>query len=266
MAPKPKVLLLGTIDHQPAREAYEALSSQASLVTTSATNPQEFLSECRNGSLDGVIVIYRTFSSVSITGKIDGEVVDALSKIGVKAICHNGAGYDQINPQSCTAAGIHISNVPTAVDAATADTALFLLLGALRAFNAPLLALRDGKWRGNPPPPLGHDPEGKVLGILGMGGIGKNLKKKSEALGMRVVYHNRRKMNEEEAGGADYMEFEELLRESDVISVNLPLNVSIRVLLNLSLILVPCIVNGCVNMCQISRTRRIISSPQRNSR
>lgn len=64
-----------------------------------------------------------------------------------------GAGYDQIDTAACTAAGIHVSNVPTAVNDATADTALFLLLGALRSFNAPLLSLRKGEWRGNPPPP-----------------------------------------------------------------------------------------------------------------
>lgn len=237
MASKPKVLLLGTIDHPPARDAYESLSSLASLITTSATSPQEFLSECHNGALSGVTIIYRTFQSISITGRIDGEVVSALSKIGVKAICHNGAGYDQINPQACTDAGIHVSHTPTAVDNATADTALFLLLGALRGFNAPLLALREGKWRGDPPPGLGHDPEGKLLGILGMGGIGKNLKKKAEALGMRVIYHNRRKMDEEEAGGAEYVGFEELLGRSDVISCNLPLNVGICVLMALSVVM-----------------------------
>ena len=59
-----------------------------------------------------------------------------------------------------------------------------------------------------------------------MGGIGKNLKKKAEALGMTVVYHNRRKMEPEEAGGAEYVSFEDLLRGCDVISCNLPLNVS----------------------------------------
>ena len=110
------------------------------------------------------------------------------------------------------------------MDDATADTALFLLLGAMRGFNAPLLALREGKWQGNPPPPLGHDPEGKVLGILGMGGIGTNLKCKAQALGMEVVYHNRREIAGEDA---KYVGFEELLKGSDAISCNLPLNVRI---------------------------------------
>ena len=127
---------------------------------------------------------------------------------------------------ACTARGIRVSNVPQAVNDTTADTTMFLILGALRGFNTALFALRDGRWRGHPPPPLGHDPEGKVLGILGMGGIGRNLKRKAEAFGMRVVYHNRNRLTEELAGGARYVCFEELLATSDVLSLNLPLNVS----------------------------------------
>jgi D-3-phosphoglycerate dehydrogenase len=117
--------------------------------------------------------------------------------------------------------------VPTAVDDATADVNMFLIIGAVRNFNTGMHALRQGKWRGEPAPPLGHDPEGKVLGILGMGGIGRNLKKKAEAFGMRVIYHNRRQLSETMAAGAEYVTFDELLAKSDVISLNLPLNVSL---------------------------------------
>lgn len=60
-----------------------------------------------------------------------------------------------------------------------------------------------------------------------MGGIGRDLKRKAEAMGMRVQYHNRKELNEDLAGGAKYVGFEELLRTSDVISLNLPLNVSL---------------------------------------
>lgn len=121
--------------------------------------------------------------------------------------------------------------MPTAVDDATADVNMFLIIGALRNFNTGMHALREGKWRGEPAPPLGHDPQGKVLGILGMGGIGRNLKKKAEVFGMTVVYHNRRKLSEELAAGAKYVSFEELLEGSDVISLNLPLNVSVPLFL-----------------------------------
>lgn len=89
-----------------------------------------------------------------------------------------------------------------------------------------MFALREGKWRGAAP--LGHDPEGKTLGILGMGGIGRNLKKKAEAFGMKVTYYNRTKLSDELADGARYVSFDELLATSDVISLNLPLNVSWR--------------------------------------
>ena len=121
-----------------------------------------------------------------------------------------------------------MSNVPTAVDAATSDASLFLMLGALRMFASSIMSLRKGEWRGKPPPPLGHDPEGKILGIVGMGGIGRDFKKKAEALGMKVQYHNRSKLSDDMSGGAKYVGFEELLGTSDVISLNVPLNVSRR--------------------------------------
>jgi len=59
-----------------------------------------------------------------------------------------------------------------------------------------------------------------------MGGIGRNLAKKMEAFGMRSIYHNRRKLEAKDEGGAEYVSFDELLARSDVLSLNLPLNVS----------------------------------------
>lgn len=59
-----------------------------------------------------------------------------------------------------------------------------------------------------------------------MGGIGRNLKKKAEAFSMNIIYHNRNKLSAEVADGAEYVGFEELLSRSDIISLNLPLNVS----------------------------------------
>jgi lactate dehydrogenase-like 2-hydroxyacid dehydrogenase len=128
--------------------------------------------------------------------------------------------------QACTKRGIRVSNTPSAVDDATADVNMFLILGTLRGFNAGMQSLRAGGWRGHPLPPLGHDPQGKTLGILGMGGIGRNLKKKAAAFEMKIIYHNRKKLSDELAGGAEYVSFDELLARSDVLSLNLPLNVS----------------------------------------
>ncbi|KAF2486772.1 glyoxylate reductase [Neohortaea acidophila] len=220
---KPKVLLLGEIEY--AHDAWNALSDIATLITPQSTTRPAFLQECTSGQLDGVHTIFRTFDSGSLTGPWDAELIAALPS-SLRFCCHNGAGYDAIDVAACSARTppLLVSNCPKAVDDATADAALFLLLGALRGFNSSMLALREGKWRGEPAPPLGHDPRGKVLGILGMGGIGRNLKRKCDALGMRTIYHNRKPLGAEEAAGAEYVEFDELLARADVVSLNLPLN------------------------------------------
>ncbi|KAI9887692.1 MAG: hypothetical protein M1823_000441 [Watsoniomyces obsoletus] len=236
---RPKVLLLGKIEQKTssdhtvrlpssspfsAQDKWQSVALLADLITPHAQDRQSFLDECRSGALDGVVATFRTFESVSITGRFDPELVQTLPE-SLKFVCHNGAGYDQVDISACTARGIRVSNVPTAVDDATADTNMFLILGALRGFYAGMCALREGHWRGKPRPPrLGHDPEGKTLGILGMGGIGRNLRDKALAFGMTVQYHNRKKLDEHRAGRATYVEFDELLRTSDVISLNLPLN------------------------------------------
>jgi glyoxylate reductase len=131
-----------------------------------------------------------------------------------------------VDVQACTARGIQVSNTPTAVDDATADINMFLILGALRGFNTGMTALRAGDWRGVAPLPLGHDPQGKTLGILGMGGIGRNVRQKAAAFGMAVVYHSRHRLDPALEEGAEYVGFDELLSRSDVLSLNLPLNVS----------------------------------------
>jgi glyoxylate reductase len=160
------------------------------------------------------------------TGKWDEELLDALPK-SVKYIAHMGAGYDSLDIPACTARGVFVSNCPNVVNEATADCALFLILATLRGFNNGIMAIREGSWMGAvPPPPLGHDPQGKVLGVLGLGGIGLNLKKKVEVFGMRVIYHNRHKLSDHLAEGAEYVSFDDLLARSDVLSLNLPLNVS----------------------------------------
>lgn len=143
---------------------------------------------------------------------------------------------------------MRVANVRSAVDDATADTALFLLLGALRNFNPGLLSLRRGAWRGGDDGAgagvlaQGHDPQGKVLGILGMGGIGQNVARKARVFGMRICYHNRTRLSREleEACGAEYVDFEGLLRKSDVLSLNLPLTVSCFLILFILLPLLFC--------------------------
>lgn len=220
----------------PSRSAHDTWSSIeqiADIVIPQSTNRAAFLAESRSGAFDGATVAYRTFDSTSVTGNVDAELLAALPA-SLRFVCHNGAGYDSVDVAASTARGVRVSNAPTAVDDATADIGLFLMLGALRNLNPSVLSLRRGEWRGGADalPALGHDPQGKVLGILGMGGIGRNMARKALAFGMTVRYHNRTRLAEEveRECHAEYRGFEELLRESDVLSLNLPLNVSLSFL------------------------------------
>lgn len=101
------------------------------------------------------------------------------------------------------------------------------MLGALRRVSTPFLNVRQGNWRGKNFG-LGHDPKNKVLGILGMGGIGSAVATRAKAFGMSIQYHNRNRLPEEKEQGAKYVSFEELIKTSDVLSLNLALNASTR--------------------------------------
>lgn len=93
------------------------------------------------------------------------------------------------------------------------------MLGALRRIHIPYTAIRSSQWRG-PSPQLGYDPQQKILGILGMGGIGREVAARGRAFGMTIQYYNRSRLSPELEQGAKYVDFEELMKTSDVISLN----------------------------------------------
>jgi glyoxylate reductase len=95
------------------------------------------------------------------------------------------------------------------------------MLGALRQLNPAISSLRAGLFKKGVD--FGHDPQQKTLGILGMGRIGRAIKRRCDPFDLKTIYHNRSPLSLQEAAGADYVSFEQLLAESDIISVNVPL-------------------------------------------
>ncbi|KAJ5167197.1 2-hydroxyacid dehydrogenase [Penicillium canariense] len=221
--PTQAALLIGGITH--ARKEWEALSSILTLKEFPSGNREEFIQNCKTGQYDDVVAIYRSNTSNKFTGNFDAELLSVLPK-SVRYICHNGAGYDNLDVATCSQRNIAVSSTPVAVNNATADVGIFLMIGALRQAYVPLSAIRAGTWQGETT--TGHDPQGKVLGILGMGGIGREMATRAKAFGMKIQYHNRSRLPAELEGGATYVSFDELLAYSDVLSLNLALNASTR--------------------------------------
>ncbi|KAL4875308.1 D-isomer specific 2-hydroxyacid dehydrogenase [Aspergillus karnatakaensis] len=214
-----RLLLIGRLQY--CQSEWSALRLKYNLLQFQGDR-QQFLEKCQSGAFNGVVGLYRT-NSIAETGNFDQTLVSKLPST-LRYIGHNGAGYDNINVDACAARGIRISNTPGVIANATADVAMFLILGALRYAMIPLEAVRNNEWKGNTP--TGRDPEDRTLGILGMGGIGQALARRARAFSMKIIYHNRTRLPEQKEvteGEATYVTFDELLQQSDIMSLNLPL-------------------------------------------
>jgi len=158
------------------------------------------------------------------TEKMDGEVMDAAGR-GLEVIANMAVGYDNIDVQAASERGIVVTNTPGVLDETTADVAFLLVLAAARRLGEGERLLRAGEWEWWGPKQLrGFDVWGKRLGIVGLGRIGQAVARRGRGFGMEILYHNRsRKEEAEEELGARYLELDELLRESDFVSIHTPL-------------------------------------------
>ena len=157
--------------------------------------------------------------------RIDGEFLDRCGD-RLRIIANFGVGYDNIDTEAAARRGIVVTNTPDPVTEPTAELAMGLMTAAARRIVYCDRALRREKERYDWGilNHLGVTLFGKQLGIIGMGRIGQALARRAVASGMRIAYHNRRRLDAatEARFGARYLTLEELLRTSDVVSLNAP--------------------------------------------
>ena len=135
-------LLIGKLSHA-QKEWKECTQVATKLHEYPDGNREDFLSRCKKGEFDGVYALYRSNDSNAITGDFNAELLDALPK-SVKFVCHNGAGYNNIDVLACTKRGLSVSSTPIAVNDATADVAIWLMLGAFRNIKQSSNAVNQG--------------------------------------------------------------------------------------------------------------------------
>jgi glyoxylate reductase len=181
---------------------------------------EEFLSQeemiARSKNADGIITQLRD--------TIDRNFIYALER--TKIIANYAVGYNNIDIQAAKERGIYVTNTPGVLTDATADTAFALILAVARKIVQADKFVREGKFVGwKPKLFLGYDLFGKTLGIIGMGRIGQAVAKRAIGFGMKIVYHNRKRLSEdvEKQFNASYLPLDELMSVSDVISIHTPL-------------------------------------------
>jgi glyoxylate reductase len=152
----------------------------------------------------------------------------------LRVVSNLAVGYDNIDVAACTRRGVLVTNTPGVLTETTADFAFALLLAAARRVVEGERAVREGRWRTwHPSFLLGHDVYGATLGIVGLGAIGQAVARRARGFDMRVLYHSRTRRPELEAElGATYTSFEQLLAESDFVSVHVALTAETRDMFN----------------------------------
>ncbi len=167
-----------------------------------------------------------------LTDKIDAEVFDTAKK--ARGFANYAVGYDNMDVAEATKRKIPLSNTPDVLTTATAEMAWALLFSAARRVVESDAVMRSGEWKGwGPLQFIGQEITGATLGVIGSGRIGKAFALKSAGFGMKVLYTDEYPCVEmEERLGAKRVSLNELLEQSDFVSVHVPLMPSTRHLID----------------------------------
>ncbi len=157
------------------------------------------------------------------TDRIDGAVLAACPT--VRAVCNSAVGYNNLDLDACTQAGVMATNTPGVLDDTTADIAWALILASARRIVAADQWVRAGQWDGwKFKGWLGSDVHHATLAILGMGRIGQAVARRAAGFSMQVIYHNRNRLSaaDERDCNATWVDKQALLRAADFLVLMLP--------------------------------------------
>lgn len=169
-----------------------------------------------------------------LSDKITKRVIDAGEKL--KIVANYGAGFDNIDLNAAREKDVVVTNAPATNSASsTAELTVALILAAARGIVSGDKLTRAGKFYGwKPNFHLGRQLNGKTLGIIGMGNIGKKVAKIMSAFDMDIIYYNRTRLSEadEAALGLKYMEIDELVEKCDVLTLHTAFSPELKHLIN----------------------------------
>jgi glyoxylate reductase len=163
-----------------------------------------------------------------LTDRVDAELLDAGNDLRI--VANIAVGYNNIDLDACKARGIVVTNTPDVLTNACADFTWALILGITRRLGEAERQLRRGDWKGWAlDHMLGTELRGKLLGLVGVGRIGRAVAEKASAFGMTVGYAANRPMD---LRGAELLPLDRLLAISDVVSLHCPLTAETRHLID----------------------------------
>ena len=167
-----------------------------------------------------------------LTDRIDGELLDAAGP-KLKVVSNQAVGYDNIVVPDATVRGIPVGNTPGILTDATADFAFALMMAAGRRIVEGERYVRAGRWKTwSPSLMLGTDFVGATLGLVGFGRIGQAMAKRASGFDMRVIYYAPRQPPVPGLNAVPVDSLETLLRESDFVSLHVPLDARTHHLVN----------------------------------
>ncbi len=156
-----------------------------------------------------------------LTDTIDAGLLAAAPALRV--VSSMAVGVDNVDLDACTARGIPVGHTPDVLTETTADLAFALLLAAARRIKEGIDFVRAGAWGPwDPALLLGEEVHGSTIGIVGLGRIGRAVARRAAGFGMRILYHNRARADDE-AGGEYRDDLHTMLAESDHVIVLVPL-------------------------------------------